>query len=95
MSRTVMDVDREFAEMLRRVQASIDRSAREALIRIGVDVEAEERAAALAAQKRQEDAMRQAVYAKWEGIGAAVRMMAIQWSAMIDGLTRGFSGDSR
>ncbi len=83
-----MDVERELAAVRRRVRAQIDRNARAALVRIGIDVEAEERAAREALELER----RRAADASAEQLGASLRAMRDSWVRMAEGIARGFNG---
>lgn len=79
-----MNVAREIAAANRRVQVQIDRGAREALIRIGVDVDAEDRARRAAAAATGAEALGQAWRSLVDGMAAFAAAFA-----------RGFNGDAR
>lgn len=86
-----MDVEKELAGVRRRVRAQIDRDARAALIRAGIDVDAEEAAAsAAAAAERQRIATDTA-----ERLGRNLRAISDAWRTMVEGIARGFNGGAR
>lgn len=70
-----MDVEKELAGVRRRVQQQIDRDARAALIRAGIDVDAEER---------------QAAVATFVELGRAWRRMVDNLAAIAAAITRGY-----
>ena len=77
---SVMDVEKELAGVRRRVQQQIDRDARAALIRAGIDVDAEER---------------QAAVATFEELGRAWRRMVDNLAAFAPAIPRGYGGGAR
>lgn len=95
-----MDVKKEIAAADRRIQKQIDASARAALIRIGVDVEAMDREEAerqrqeaqLVADRRRAEAerQRQEVVKSFEAFGAMVREIHDHFVALGSAVSRGF-----
>jgi hypothetical protein len=82
-----MDVKREIAAANRRIQKQIDESARAALIRIGVDVEAEDNA-------RHAELAREAVEATGstaEEFGRRMRMLNDSFVAAAEAFARGWA----
>lgn len=86
-----MNVEKELSDVRRRVRVQIDRSAREALIRAGVDVEAEE-AAARAAQR---EARQRAADAAAEQLGRNLRAINDSIRRAAEAIARGFNGGVR
>jgi len=100
-----VNVQREINAANRRIQTQIDASARAALIRIGVDVDAMEReeaeqrrqAAQLEADRRRAEAERQrrATAQAFEELGASFRAINDHFAAIDAAFTRGFNGGAR
>ena len=86
-----MDVEKEIAAANHRIQAQINANARAALIRIGIDVEGEERAAreALEAERRR------AAAEAGEALGRALRRIHDSLVRGAEAIARGFNGGAR
>lgn len=86
-----MNLEQEIAATDRKVRAQIDASAREALIRIGVDPDEVEREEAARS--------REALLAPYVAAGAAIRgivdLVAEQIAAFVNAFERGFNGAGR
>ncbi|MGW9270774.1 hypothetical protein [Microbacterium sp. NPDC055599] len=100
-----MNVQREIDAANRRIRKQIDASARTALIRIGVDVEAMDReeaerrqqVAQLEADRIRAEAERQrrATAQAFEELGASFRAIHDHFAAIGAAFARGFSGGAR
>ena len=99
-----MNAQREIDAANRRIQKQIDASARAALIRIGVDVEAMDREEAeprqqvaqlLDRRRAEAERQRRATAQAFEELGASFRAIHDHFAAIGAAFARGFSGGAR